>query len=68
MYTRVLPINFTLSDVAEAQSGWPPDDEYLEEAQSRWPPDDEYLEEARSPIVGTVSERSGGVPGRIRIR
>ena len=53
------------SDVAEGQSGWPPDDEYPEVAQLRWPPDDEYpevaqsgwppddeyLEEAGSPIV-----------------
>ena len=32
------------SDVAEARSGWPPDDEYPEVAQSGWPPEDEYLE------------------------
>ena len=41
----------SVSDVTEAQSGWPPDDEYPEVAQSGWPPDDEYLKEARSPIV-----------------
>ena len=39
------------SDVAEAQLGWRPEDEYPEVAQSGWPPDDEYLEEAGSPIV-----------------
>ena len=41
----------SVSDVAEAQSGLPPDDENTEVAQSGWPPDDEYLEEARSPRV-----------------
>ena len=41
----------SVSDVKEAQSGWPPDDEYPEVGQSGWPPDDEYLEEARSLIV-----------------
>ena len=35
------------SDVAEAQLGWPPDDEYSAVAQSGWPPEEEYLEEAR---------------------
>ena len=35
------------SDVAEAQLGWPPNDEYPAVAQSEWPPQDEYLEEAR---------------------
>ena len=39
------------SEVAEAQLGWPPDDEYPAVAQSGWPPEDEYLEEARSPSV-----------------
>ena len=38
-------------DVAEARSGWPPDDEYPEVAQSGWSPEDEDLEEARSPRV-----------------
>ena len=37
--------------VTEAQSGWPPEDEYPEVAQSGWPPEDEYLEETRSPRV-----------------
>ena len=41
----------SVGDVAEAQLGWPPDDEDLQVAQSGWPPGDEYLEEARSPIV-----------------
>ena len=41
----------SVGDVAEAQSGWPPDDENTEKAQSGWPPDGEYLEEARSPRV-----------------
>ena len=36
----------SVSDVAETQLGWPPDDEDLEVAQSEWPPGDEYLEEA----------------------
>ena len=56
------------SDVTEAQSGWPPDDEYVTEArsgwpledeypevaQSGWPFEDEYLEETRSPRVELV--------------
>ena len=42
------------SDVAEAQLGWPPDDEFPAVAQSGWPPEDEYLEEARSPRVELV--------------
>ena len=41
------------SDVLEAQSGWPPDDEYPDVAQSGWPPEDEYLEETLSPRVET---------------
>ena len=39
------------SDVTEARSGWPPDDEYPEVALSGWTPEDEDLEEARSPRV-----------------
>ena len=39
------------SDMAEAQLGWPPDDEYPAVAQSGLPHEDEYLEEARSPRV-----------------
>ena len=39
------------SDVVEARSGWPLDDQYPEVAQSGWPPKDEYLEEARSSRV-----------------
>ena len=42
---------FSGSDVAEAQLGWPPDDEYPAVAQSGWPPVDEFLGEARSPRV-----------------
>ena len=42
------------SDVMEARSGRPPDDEYVTEAQSGWPPEDEYLEETRSPRVEIV--------------
>ena len=41
-------------DVAEAQLGWPPDDEYPAVAQSGWPHEDEYLEEAPSPMVELV--------------
>ena len=41
----------SVSDVAEAQLGWPPEDGNMEEAQSGWPPDDEYTEEGRSPRV-----------------
>ena len=40
--------------MAEAQLGWPPDDEYPAVAQSGWPHEDEYLEEARSPRVELV--------------
>ena len=60
----------SVSDVAEAQLGWPPDDEYPAVAQSGWPPEDEYLEEARSPrveLVDAVAKRTGGIPDRIRI-
>ena len=39
------------SDVAEAQSGWPLDEEYPEVAQSGWPPDDEYPEVAQSTSI-----------------
>ena len=42
------------SDVAEAQLGCPPDDEYPAVAQSGRPYEDEYLEEARSPRVELV--------------
>ena len=41
----------SVSDVADAQLGWLPDNKYPEVAQSGWPPDDKYIEEARSPIV-----------------
>ena len=41
--------------VTEAWSGWPPDDEYPEVAQSGWPPEDEYLEETQSPRVELVN-------------
>ena len=59
----------SVSDVAEAQSGWPPDDEYPEVAQSRWPQDDEYLKEARSLRVdlaesGYGSARRSAIPPR----
>ena len=40
--------------MAEAQLGWPLDDEYPAVAQSGWPPEDEYIEEARSPRVELV--------------
>ena len=40
--------------VTEARSGWPLEDEYPEVAQSGWPPEDEYLEETRSPRVELV--------------
>ena len=40
--------------MAEAQLGWPPDDEYPVVAQSGWSPENEYLEEARSPRVELV--------------
>ena len=45
--------------MTEAQSWWPPEDEYPEVAQSGWPPEDEYLEETRSPrveLVDTVAQ------------
>ena len=42
------------SFVAEAQLGWPPDDEYPAVAQSGWPHEDEYVKEARSLRVELV--------------
>ena len=57
--------------MAEAQLGWPPDNEYPAVAQPGWPPKDEYLEEAWSPRVelyDAVAKRTGGIPDRIRIR
>ena len=61
------------SDVAEAQSGRPPDDEYPAVTQSGWPYEDEYLEEARSLRVELVDavarlQKEREIPDGVRIR